>query len=216
MKQLILLLTLSTLFTSCAQYKAAMAKKSKAKSAINDTNSSKTSPSDEVAHEETGDKINLPLTDYEKPNRIQNRQNMVHIIRKANGTTIEFWVDLYNDDIKIDYEFDNSKGFTETVEILPISVPTSDTQIDLLELYLASYEKAQLLTHQKKYSSALKSINQALSLSPKTVQGWKLKGSILYKLHNKVAARKAWKKALKLDPYAKDVQASLRSLDKDK
>lgn len=152
---------------------------------------------------------------------LHKQKNMVHIVRQANGTSIDFWIDLYNDDVKIDYEFDNSQApaplpasRVSVNKIVSQSHIKADTtqQVNILQLYLSSYEKAQKLTYSKKYSKALVAINQALALSRNIEQGWKLKGSILYKLGNKVGAKKAWEKALKINPYAQDVKKSLASL----
>jgi tetratricopeptide (TPR) repeat protein len=161
---------------------------------------------------------------YIRPESPRSKQkNMVHIVRQANGTSIDFWIDLYNDDVKIDYEFDNSAEpyvapktksvhSKNAVKIDQSSKKSNQSEIDILQLYLASYEKAQKLTYEKKYSKALVAINQALSLTSKVEQGWKLKGSILYKLNDKVGAKKAWKQALKINPYAEDVKKSIASL----
>ncbi|KIM10975.1 MAG: hypothetical protein KU37_07625 [Sulfuricurvum sp. PC08-66] len=153
-----------------------------------------------------------------------NAQNMVHIVRKGNGTTIEFWIDLYNDDVKIDYEFDDSEVLEEKVELLETkfidSIESTKAKAqakaneEALHQFLGLYEKSQQLVYAKKFTEALDTINNALALSPKAVQGMKLKGSILYKMNDKVGARRMWEEVLILDPYADDVRASLRELEK--
>lgn len=217
MKQLTLTFSFILLFSGCAQL-AEMQAQAKRKQEGNTTASTEVNP---YVVQNSSSKSRGYLVSH-SPKGGNKKENMVHIVRKANGTTIEFWIDLYNDDVKIDYEFDNSETLEHKVELMPTKVHavsktarSDKTEMNMLELYLASYEKAQQYIYNKKYKKALVNINKALDLSPKTVQGWKLKGSILYKLNDKVGAKKAWKKALELDPYASDVKKSLQTLSQE-
>ena len=151
-----------------------------------------------------------------------NKENMVHIIREGDGTVIEFWVNPYKDEVEINYEF--------SPQAFPLSrfTPTTATEfpsrpsglgaqgMDDMQKFLDSYEEAQRLFYANNYPGALKAIHNALRIMPTAVQGFKLKGSILYKMKDKQGALKAWQAALELDPKAEDVRKSIASLKRSK
>lgn len=151
-----------------------------------------------------------------------DKENMVHIIREGDGTVIEFWVNPYRDEVEIDYTF--------APQAFPLSrfTPTTATEfpsrpsgvgaygMDSMQEFLDSYEEAQRLFYANNYAGALKAVHNALRIIPTAVQGFKLKGSILYKMKDKQGALKAWQAALELDPKAEDVRKSIESLKRSK
>ncbi|MCV6608302.1 MAG: hypothetical protein OIF32_08825 [Campylobacterales bacterium] len=151
-----------------------------------------------------------------------DKENMVHIIREGDGTVIEFWVNPYKDEVEIDYTF--------SPQAYPLSrfTPSTATEfpsrpsgvgaygIDNMQEFLNSYEEAQRLFYSNNYPGALKAVHNALRIMPTAVQGFKLKGSILYKMKDKQGALKAWEAASQLDPKAEDVRKSIKSLKRSR
>ena len=89
------------------------------------------------------------------------------------------------------------------------------TPADLKD-FLNLYEKSQQLFFDKQFEAALRQIDEAILLVPDAIQAYKLKGSIQYRLKDIEGAKASWKKALELDPSAKDVETSLNELESNK
>ncbi|BCE00102.1 hypothetical protein TYM08_P0165 [Marinicellulosiphila megalodicopiae] len=75
--------------------------------------------------------------------------------------------------------------------------------------YLVS---AQTQFYEDNYMGALTDIEQAILQDDTQALSYAIKGSILYKLGNKNAAKIAWQKALKLNPKLSSVELSLQYL----
>ena len=180
---------------------------------------------DEVAEVEES---NLKYKYGKKPKN-KKEQQLIHIVKKGDGTIIEFWVDPFEDEIDIDFKFSrpiNSDGYEflndeENSDAIKISKQkTSDnknpeTQTNnpsRMELYLTSYEKARKYVYMKKYINALDEINKAIAIMPNVPQPYSLRGSIYYKMENYSNALKSWNKALELNPNQPQVKKSIEQL----
>jgi len=75
--------------------------------------------------------------------------------------------------------------------------------------YLVS---AQTQFYEDNYMGALSDIENAIEKDGTQALSFAIKGSILYKLGNKQAAKLAWEKALSLNPKLKSVELSLQYL----
>ncbi|MCJ8313093.1 MAG: tetratricopeptide repeat protein [Saccharospirillaceae bacterium] len=75
--------------------------------------------------------------------------------------------------------------------------------------YLVS---AQTQFYEDNYIGALSDIENAIKRDNTQALSYAIKGSILYKLGNKSAAKLAWEKALELNPKLKSVELSLKYL----
>ena len=167
---------------------------------------------------------------YGKKPKNKKEQQLIHIVKKGDGTIIEFWVDPFEDEIDIDFKFSkplNSGGYefldedenlneikTSKVEKIEEN-KNSETQSNnqsRMELYLTSYEKAQKYVYMKKYINALDEINKAIAIMPNVPQPYSLRGSIYYKMENYSNALKSWNKALELNPNQPQVKKSIEQL----
>lgn len=186
--------------------------------------------------------MNLSQQRYISSSKTQDKTKLVHIVKRADNTNIEFWVDPFEDEVMIDFTFTNSSAgnmdelesskatmqtnqkaseYSDKVsqglqdEMTNSSKQNSATKVNsyTIEDYLYNYENAQALYYAKKYSKSLISVKKAIELNPDVAQGYKLKGTILYTLNRFDEALDAWYKALELNPKLTDVKASIKELE---
>lgn len=184
--------------------------------------------------------MNLSEQRYVSSTKIQDKTKLVHIVKRADNTMVDFWVDPFEDEVLIDFTFSKPSVSTN----LPVksdeklASSTKDTHKKKIESkieskmdenitknsaskkssytiedYLNNYENAQALYYAKKYNKSLIAVKKAIELNPDVAQGYKLKGTILYTLNRFDEALDAWHKALKLNPTLEDVKASIKELE---
>ena len=76
------------------------------------------------------------------------------------------------------------------------------------------YKKGQRYCKERKYKEAIKKYKKAIKKGYKTAKVYANMGYCYHKLGKKIAAKKAYKKALKLDPSNKTIKKNLRRLTK--
>lgn len=152
---------------------------------------------------------------------------IIHIERHTEDYSISLILDASDDNIY--FEMDLPEG-QKPEDMLNGAQPTDDPKkadpkdakpgadaTDTQKLKASDDTKyilyAQTYFFEKKYARALDEISKAVDRNPDSAVAHSLKGSIQYKLDDKVGARASWQKALELDPNLDNVKAMLNKLD---
>jgi Tfp pilus assembly protein PilF len=155
----------------------------------------------------------------------EKQKRLIHIVKKGDNSSIDMWLDPFEDEIEIDYKFSQPVGGTYSDYEVEENKNQKSTNTDQksktsknlnnnkrLETYMLIYEEARKEAHRKKYVNALEKVNQAVAIMPNVAQAYSLRGSIYYKLKDYGNALKSWKKALAINPNLTNVRKSIEKI----
>lgn len=154
---------------------------------------------------------------------LKDRLNLVHIVKKVDNTTVEYWVDPYADNVNVDLQFTNivSSGSntdktisSKESEVTEDSVNNKDQNhaSKLLDSYLSNYENAHAYFYKKRYNKAHYYIDKAIAIDSEASYGYRFKGTIYYAQENYKKALETWKHAVELNPALQDVKEYINQL----
>jgi len=141
----------------------------------------------------------------------KDRLNLVHIVKKVDNMTVEYWVDPYADNVNVDLQFTNTDIKSENSSDTENKVNNNISQA--MDNYLSNYENAHSYFYKKKYTQALSYINKAIAINSNVSYGYRFKGTIYYAQKNYKKALESWKHAVELNPGLKDVKKYIRDLE---
>jgi len=150
----------------------------------------------------------------------REKLNLVHIVKQVDNTTIEFWVDPYEDNVDIDMAFTNEatdcvkeKDKDKDSDSLSEVNETNSDFAKKMDTYLSNYENSHAYFYKKKYDKAHFYIDKAIAIDSKVSYGYRFKGTIYYAEKNFEGALDSWKHAVELNPSLEDVKQYINELE---
>jgi len=158
------------------------------------------------------------------------RPGLLHIQRTAQAYNLELYLDVSQNNIYFDgtpvniekispkqpqNKTDKGSEKTNKPDTPPAKPETKSPEQNAKDIAKSGkyIVYAQSFLYEKKYHRALEEVNKAIELDPQSSIGYQLKGSIYYSLNNKAEAKKAWQKALEIDPTVDEVKTYLQKID---
>lgn len=176
--------------------------------------------SDVVSTEISNKSLNdMDINKFRKESSPKDRLNLVHIVKKVDNMTVEYWVDPYADNVNIDLQFTNTGTQSKNDDLKNSENSPSDDNKGsnnvsiLMDNYLSNYENAHSYFYKKKYDKAQSYIDKAIAINSEVSYGYRFKGTIYYAQKNYKKALESWKHAVELNPGLEDVKKYIRDLE---
>jgi tetratricopeptide (TPR) repeat protein len=83
-----------------------------------------------------------------------------------------------------------------------------EPQVDISALL----SQANYLYNKSQYNEALKLVEHGVKLNPKSAKAWSMRGSLMYVLGNKEAAKQDWNKSLSIEPNNESLNKQIKEL----
>lgn len=150
----------------------------------------------------------------------KDRLNLVHIVKKVDDMTVEYWVDPYADNVNIDLQFTNTEAEYKNNDLKITENSSNDNNkvsnnnvSKVIDNYLSNYENAHSYFYKKKYAKAQLYIDKAIAINSEVSYGYRFKGTIYYAQKNYKKALETWKHALELNPGLEDIKKYIHDLE---
>lgn len=148
-----------------------------------------------------------PIKNTPKNNpKILIDDGIIYIRRQANNQLIEMVLNANNPKLDLEIELDPLEPKSD-------ALPSGNEVNNSGEIASSYFINAQGYFLNREYQRALVEIDRAIKENPKSSVSWALKGSIHYRRNENGLAKKAWQRALKLNPDANRVREMLKIID---